>query len=150
MTAGHSMVESPAAAVGYRRLTPFGWRRGFAVTLAGLVVSFFAFGFFNPYWRTADQDMLLVYDAFLQNDGLPREVVYHPAHLIVTLIGGALRLLHELGFITTWSLSTLPPVADLAAFEHGWTVAVRVARVVCLLLVLGYIAAFCLDRKSVG
>ncbi|MGE0563627.1 MAG: hypothetical protein AB7O50_03855 [Pseudolabrys sp.] len=136
------MVESPPAPDGYRRLTPLGWRLGLAATLAGLVVSFFAFGFFNPYWRTADQDVLLVYDAFLQNDGLPRQVVLHPAHLIVTLISATLRGLHGLGLIATYSLSTLPPASDVAAFHHAWTVAVRVARLICLLLVLSYVTAF--------
>jgi hypothetical protein len=49
------------------RFTPLGWTRGLLAILAGLIVSFFLFGFFNPYWRVADQDILLVFDAFLQN-----------------------------------------------------------------------------------
>ena len=67
------------------RLTPLGWTRGLLVILAGLIVSFCLFRFFNPYWRVADQDILLIFDAFLQNDGLPRQFDFHPAHLIVAI-----------------------------------------------------------------
>jgi hypothetical protein len=41
------------------RFTPLGWTRGLLAILAGLIVSFFLFGFFNPYWQVADQDILL-------------------------------------------------------------------------------------------
>ena len=67
------------------RFTPLGWTQGLLAILAGLIASFFLFGFFSPYWRVADQDILLIFDAFLQNDGLPRQVDFHPVHLIADL-----------------------------------------------------------------
>src|SRR5512144_42292 len=124
------------------RFTPLGWTRGLLVILAGLVVSFFLFGFFNPYWRVADQDILLVFDAFLQNDGLPRQIDFHPAHLIVAMLSATYRSLHGLGLLETYSLSTMPLASDVAAFTRSWTIAVQIARLLCLLIVLAYVTAF--------
>lgn len=124
------------------RLTPMGWTQGLLVILAGLTVSFFLFGFFNPYWRVADQDILLIFDAFLQNDGLPRQIDFHPAHLIVALLSATYRALHGLGLLKTYSLSTMPLASDVAAFTRSWTVAVQIARLLCLLIVLAYVTAF--------
>src|SRR6185312_5558257 len=124
------------------RLTPLGWTKGLLTILAGLIVSFFLFGFFNPYWRVADQDILLVFDAFLQNDGLPRQIDFHPAHLIVAMLSATYRALHGIGLLQTYSLSTMPLASDVAAFTRSWTSAVQVARVLCLLIVLAYVTAF--------
>ena len=86
---------------------------------SSLSFCFFLFGFFNPYWRVADQDIiLLIFDAFLQNDGLPRQIDFHPAHLIVAMLSA------------TWPRSI------------SWTVAVQIARLLCLLIVLAYVTAF--------
>jgi hypothetical protein len=124
------------------RLTPLGWTWGLLAILAGLIVSFFLFGFFNPYWRVADQDILLVFDAFLQNDGLPRQIDFHPAHLIVAMLSATYRALHGLGFLETYSLSTMPLASDVAAFTRSWTSAVQIARLLSLLIVLAYVTAF--------
>src|SRR4029078_1676147 len=124
------------------RFTPLGWTRGLLAILAGLIVSFFLFGFFNPYWRVADQDLLLIFDAFLQNDGLPRQIDFHPAHLIVAVLSATYRALHGLGLLETYSLSTMPLASDVAAFTRSWTIAVQIARLLCLLIVLAYVTAF--------
>lgn len=124
------------------RLVPLNWAPQLLLILAGLTLSFFLFGFLSPYWRVADQDLLIVYDAFLQNDGQPREITFHPAHLIVTALGTAYRALHCLGLMNAFSLSTLPPASDVAAYEQAWTFAVRVARLLCLAIVLAYVTAF--------
>src|SRR4026209_155185 len=124
------------------RLTPLGWTKGLLAILAGLIVSFFLFGFFNPYWRVADQDLLLIFDAFLQNDGLPRQIDFHPAHLIVAMLSTSYRALHGLGLLETYSLSTMPLASDVSAFPRSWTVAVEIARLLCLLIVLAYVTAF--------
>ena len=124
------------------RFTPLGWTRGLLAILAGLIVSFFLFGFFNPYWRVADQDILLIFDAFLQNDGLPRQIDFHPAHLIVAMLSATYRALHGLGLLETYSLSTMPLASDVAAFTRSWTSAVQIARLLCLLIVLAYVTAF--------
>jgi hypothetical protein len=124
------------------RLTPLGWTQGLLVILAGLIVSFFLFGFFSPYWRVADQDILLIFDAFLQNDGLHRQIDFHPAHLIVAMLSATYRTLHSLGLLETYSLSTMPPASDVAAFTRSWTNAVQIARLLCLFIVLVYVTAF--------
>ena len=90
---------SSASVNGVYRLVPLSWSGEIVAILAGLIVSFFLFGYFSPYWRIADQDILLIYDALLQNEGLPREVVYHPAHLSVTALSGMFRLLHGVGIL---------------------------------------------------
>src|SRR5262245_8421248 len=124
------------------RFTPLGWTQGLLAILAGLIVSFFLFGFFSPYWRIADQDILLVFDAFRQNDGLPRQIDFHPAHLIVAMLSATYRVLHSLGLLETYSLSTMPSASDVTAFTRSWTHAVQIARVICLLIVLAYVTAF--------
>jgi hypothetical protein len=124
------------------RFTPLGWTQGLLVILAGLIVSFFLFGFFNTYWRVADQDILLIFDAFRQNDGLPRQIDFHPAHLIVAMLSATYRALHGLGLLETYSLSTMPSASDVPAFTRSWTHAVQIARVICLLIVLAYATAF--------
>ena len=124
------------------RFTPLGWTQGLLAILAGLIASFFLFGFFNPYWRVADQDILLIFDAFLQNDGLPRQIDFHPAHLIVAMLSATYRALHSLGLLETYSLSTMPLASDVAAFTRSWTSAVQIARLLCLLIVLAYVTAF--------
>lgn len=124
------------------RLVLLDWTPQILLILGGLTLSFFLFGFFTPYWRVADQDLLMVYDAFLQNDGQPREIALHPAHLIVMALSTAFRALHNLGLMNAFSLSTLPPASDVAAYEQAWSFAVRVSRLICLAIVLAYVTAF--------
>ncbi len=132
-------------------LTPFGWTGGLLVTLGGLIVSFFLSGFWMPYWRIADQDIILLYDAFLQNSGLTREIAISPAHLSVTLLGWTLRALHSFGLAVSYSIATVPPASDPVAFTHGWTVNVRVVRLFSLATVLAYVTAFAfLLRRFIG
>jgi hypothetical protein len=133
---------SPASTNNLYRLVPLNWTPEVIGILGGLIVSFFLFGFFNPYWRTTDQDILMIYDAFLQNDGLPRQIALHPAHLIVTALSTTYRALHGLGLLKTYSLSTLPPASDADAFNQAWTNVVHVARLLCLFFVLSYVTAF--------
>jgi hypothetical protein len=132
--------RSSAGAI--HRLVPLNWTPEILAILAGLIVSFFLFGFFSPYWRVADQDILLIYDAFLQNDGLPRQVTLHPAHLIVTALSATFRALNSVGLLTTYSLSTLPSAGDADAYNQAWTDAVRIARLMSLLIVLIHVTAF--------
>jgi len=132
----------PKSADALPRLVPLTWPQEFAVILGGLAVSFFLFGFFNPYWRVTDQDILIIYDAFLQNDGLPRQITFHPAHLIVTALSTIYRALHDLGLLNSYSLSTLPPASDANAFNQAWTDVVRIARLLSLSIVMAYVTAF--------
>jgi hypothetical protein len=108
----------------------------------GLIVSFFLFGFWNPYWRIADQDILLIYDAFLQNSSLPREVVVTPAHLSVIILSRTYRLLHSIGLLSPYSVSTIPSVSDVGAFNRAWTNVVQIGRLLSLAITLAYVSAF--------
>ena len=133
------------------KLTPFGWAGSLLLILGGLIASFFAFGFWYPFWRIADQDILLVYDALLQNASLPREIVLHPAHLTVLSLSRTYRLLHDLGLLDSYSLSTLPKASDAAAYDQAWTGLVQVARLTSLATTLAYVAAVgFLLRRLIG
>src|SRR4029078_13129442 len=105
-----------------------GETNGLPALPAGLIVSFFLFGFFNPYWRVADQDLPLIFDAFLQKDGLPPQIDFYPAPLIRAVLSATSRARHRLGLLETYSLSTMPLASDAAAFTRSWTVAVQIAR----------------------
>lgn len=119
--------------------------------VAGLALSFFLVGFFYPYWRIADQDMQMVYEAFLVNDGIQRELPVHPSYLTVTMLAGIYRFLHSIGLLATDSLSTLPPGADRAAFDAAWTASVRVARLLSVTTGIVYVLAFAfLLRRLIG
>ncbi len=142
MNSSNGIGQTSAPANVLPRLVPLSWTAEIIAILGGLVASFFLFGFFNPYWRTADQDILMIYDAFLQNDGLPRQVTLHPAHLIVVTLSTTYRWLHGLGLLNTYSLSTLPSANDAAAYNQAWAHAVRIARLVSLTIVLAYVTAF--------
>jgi hypothetical protein len=151
MGAGEVCTGSSPPINNLDRWTPFGRTWSLPVILGGLIASFFLVGFWYPYWRIADQDILLVYDALLQNASLPREIVVHPAHLTVLILSRTFRLLHELGLLTTYSLPTLPPANDVDAFNRTWTSLVQIARLTSLVIVLAYVIAFgFLLRRLVG
>ena len=62
-------IDAPKDA--FDRLTFLGWRWGLAAIVAGLAVSFFLFGYALIYWRNADMDFMVIYNAFILNDGKP-------------------------------------------------------------------------------
>ncbi len=55
----------------FDRLTFLGWRWGLTVIVAGLAASFFLFGYALIYWRNADMDFMVIYNALVLNDGKP-------------------------------------------------------------------------------
>ncbi|MCX7313914.1 MAG: hypothetical protein NTV56_19915 [Alphaproteobacteria bacterium] len=93
----------------------------------------------------------MVYEAFLVNDGIPRELPVHPAYLTVAMMAKIYRFLHAAGLLTTDSLSTLPPGADRAAFDAAWTAAVRIARLLSFTTAIAYVLCFAfLMRRLIG
>jgi hypothetical protein len=120
----------------------FGWTGTVVACLAAIAVSFFLAGYFNPYWRRADMDYMMVYQAFLLNDGRPQSYFDHPAYLKIMLLDLWFRLFHGLGALDVIALSDIPPASDAAGFERAWTAAVRSARLLSLALALSFIAAF--------
>jgi hypothetical protein len=124
------------------RLSLTGWRGGLAALVAGLVLSFLLFGYFVIFWRNADMDFMVIYNAFLLNDGKPQHYFDHPAYLTILALSSWFRLLHTIGLLDAWSLSAMPPAADAAAFEAAMTHAVRAGRVLSLLIATGCVLVF--------
>ena len=126
----------------FARLTPFGWNGGMAVILIGLALSFFLAGYFVIYWRNADMDFMIVYNALVMNDGKPQVFFDHTAYLTILSVKYWFRLLHELGLLNAWSLSSMPPATDVAAFDAAMTHAVRAGRVLVFLIASGSVLIF--------
>ena len=124
------------------RLTWFGWSGGLAAILAGLVVSFILFGYAVVYFRNADMDFMLIYNALVLNDGKPQAFFDHPAYLTILSLKSWFRLLHAAGLLDAWTLSAMPPASDTAAFNAAMTHAVRAGRVLALLIALGCVVIF--------
>jgi hypothetical protein len=128
----------------------FGWRGSIVAILAALAVSFFLFGYWWPYWRSADMDFMLVYQAFLLNFGLPQDFFDHPGYLNILLLDGWFNLLHRIGILGVISLSDIPPASNTAAFNAIWTDAVRAGRVLSLIIAGTFIVLFAeLFRKLI-
>lgn len=126
-TAGHGRTDA------FARLTPFGWRGGLAVIFAGLVLSFFLAGYFVIYWRNADMDFMVVYNALAMNDGKPQAFFDHPAYFTILSVKLWFQLMHGLGLLDAWTLSAIPSATDVPAFDAAMTSAVRAGRIVALL-----------------
>ena len=92
----------------FARLTVLGWAWGLAAIVAGLAASFFLFGYALVYWRNADMDFMVVYNALVLNDGKPQSFFDHPAYLTILSVKYWFQLLHGIGLLDAWSLSTLP------------------------------------------
>ncbi len=125
-------------------LLPFGFAGTLFACLAAIVVSFFVAGYFNPYWRRADMDYMMVYQAFLLNDGRPQSYFDHPGYLKVILLDLWFRFFHWLGALDVIALSDIPPASDAAGFDRAWTQAVRTGRLLSLTLMLAFVTTFAL------
>jgi hypothetical protein len=135
-------LQIPVTAQPFQRLVPLGWRGELLVICAGMLLSFLVAGFCYPYWRIADMDFWVVYNAFLLNVPLPQEYFDHPGYLTILLLSYWLRALHALGVVHVVSLSAVPPVADASAFAQAWTAATRAGRVLSLAYAMGFVLAF--------
>ena len=139
---GLAQLRQAADVNGFHRLCSFDPIAGLSAIVIGLIASFFLFGFWYPYWRVADMDLMMVYKAWLLNDGLPQEHIHHPGYLTIVLLGIWFRLLQAVGALDAYSLQALPGAANIPAYEHAWTVAVRSARVESLLIALAFVTTF--------
>jgi hypothetical protein len=126
----------------FDRLVRFNWPGQFVVIFAGMIVSFLIAGFWYPFWRVADMDFFVVYNALLFNDHLPQEYFDHPGYLPILLLSYWLRALHGIGLIPIDSLSGVPPVSNFTAFGAVWMQLTQAGRVLSLLLAMGIVAAF--------
>lgn len=131
------------------RLTMFGWAGGLAAILAGIVLSFFLFGYFAIYWRNADMDFMVVYNALVLNEGLPKEFFDHPSFFTILSVKFAFQVLHGLGLLDAYRLSAIPSAADPDAFGAAMTAAVRAGRLVALITACTSVVVFAmLSRRA--
>jgi hypothetical protein len=140
--------ETNRPAHGLDRLFFFGWTGTMLLLVAGMAAAFFVFGFWWPYWRTGDMDLWVVANAFFLNSGLPQQTFDHPSYLSFLALAEWFRLLHAVGLLDVYNLSGLPDLsglpapADVVAFDHAYTAAVRAGRVLSLGLAIGFVVGF--------
>lgn len=146
MNALHSSApqDAPpvAAADAFDRLNFLGWRGGLTAIVAGLALSFFLFGYALVYWRNADMDFMVVYNALALNDGKPQRFFDHTAYIVILSVQYWFRLLHGLGLLDAWTLSAIPPASNAAGFDAAMTSAIRAGRLLALLTATGCVLIF--------
>ena len=133
----------------FDRLTFLGWRWGLVAIIAGLALSFFLLGYAVIYWRNADMDFMVVYNALAMNDGKPQHFFDHTAYLTILTVKYWLQLLHSLGLLDTWSLSSMPSASDAAAFDAAMTHAVRAGRILAFLIAAGSVLIFATLMRAI-
>src|SRR6202163_886769 len=126
----------------FDRLTFLGWRMGLAAIVAGLAASFFLFGYALIYWRNADMDLMVIYNALVLNDGKPQLFFDHTAYITILSLKLWFQLLHALGLLDAYSLSSIPPPSSAPAFDAAMTSAVRAGRVLAWLIATGCVLIF--------
>jgi hypothetical protein len=146
-------VSAPASTAppvdNFDRLTFLGWRWGLTAIIAGLAVSFFLFGYAVIYWRNADMDFMVIHSALALNDGKPQYFFDHTAYLTILSTKLWFQLLHGLGLLDAWSLSSIPPASNVAAFDAAMTQAVRAGRVLVFLIAAGCVLIFAALMRAV-
>ena len=126
----------------FDRLTILGWRWGLTAIVAGLATSFFLFGYALIYWRNADMDFMVIYNALALNDGKPQLFFDHTAYITILSAKLWFQLLHALGLLDAWSLSAIPSASNAAAFDAAMTSAVRAGRLLAWLIATGCVLIF--------
>jgi hypothetical protein len=131
------------------RLTPFGWNGGLILILALLAASFFLAGYFVIYWRNADMDFMIVYNALALNDGKRQIFFDHPSYFTILSVKAWFQVLHALGLMSAWKLSSIPSALNVPAFDAAMTEAVRAGRVVAWLTATLLVAIFAILARRV-
>src|ERR1700674_3677562 len=94
------------------RLTFLGWRCGLTAIVAGMAPSFVLFGYALVYWRNADMDLMVIYNALVLNDGKPQHFFDHTGYITILSVKVWFEMLHGLGLLNAYSLSTMSPASD--------------------------------------
>src|ERR1700736_6519857 len=131
-----------AAKDAFDRLTFLGWRWGLAAITAGLAASFFLFGYALIYWRNADMDLMVIYNALVLNDGKPQLFFDHTAYITILSVKLWFQLLHGLGLLDAYSLPNIPSASNAPAFDAAMTSAVRAGRLFAWLTATGCVLIF--------
>ena len=113
-----------------------------AAIVAGLTASFFLYGYALVYWRNADMDLMVIYNALVLNDGKPQLFFDHTGYITILSVKLWFEMLHGLGLLNSYSLSTMPPASDPHAFDAAMTSAVRAARLIAWLVSTGCVLVF--------
>src|SRR3979490_2568929 len=141
-TAATAEPHTDAANDAFDRLTLLGWRWGLAAIVAGTAASFLLFGYALIYWRNSDMDFMVIYNALVLNDGKPQLFFDHTAYITILSLKLWFQLLHALGLLDGYSLSSIPPGSDTAAFDAAMTSAARAGRVLAWLIATGCVLIF--------
>ena len=123
-------------------LTFLGWRWGVLAVVLGLAASFFLFGYALVYWRNADMDFMVIYNALVLNDGKPQHFFDHTGYLTIVAVKAWFEMLHGLGLLGPYSLSNMPPASNPEAFAAAMTSAVRAGRILAWLIATGAVLIF--------
>ena len=131
------------------RLTPLGRNGTLALILGGLALSFWLAGYFVIYWRNADMDFMIVYNALALNDGKPQAFFDHPSFFTILTVKWWFQLMHALGLQDAWKLSAIPSAMNVPAFDAAMTEAIRAGRVVAWLTGTVLVAIFAVLMRYV-
>src|ERR1700742_2054682 len=123
-------------------LTFLGWRAGLVAIVVSLAASFFLCGYALVYWRNADMDLMVIYNALVLNDGKPQQFFDHTGYLTILSVKAWFEMLHGLGLLDSYSLSNMPPASNAGVFDNAMTSAVRAGRLVAWLTATGCVLAF--------
>src|SRR5580692_4579453 len=134
--------RTAAAKDAFDRLTFLGWRWGLTAIVAGLAASFFLYGYALVYWRNADMDFMVIYNALVLNDGKPQLFFDHTGYITILSVKIWFQLLHRLGLLDAYALSAIPPASDAGAFDAAMTSAVRAGRILAWLIATGCVLVF--------
>ena len=115
-------------------LTFLGWRLGLTAIVASLAVSFFLYGYALVYWRNADMDLMVIYNALALNDGKPQQFFDHTGYLTILSVKVWLEMLHAFGLLDSYSLSSMPQASSPEAFDAAMTSVVRAGRLLAWLI----------------
>ena len=126
----------------FARLTFLGWWGGLAAIVAGLALSFALFGYTIVYWRNADMDFMVIYNALVMNDGKPQAFFDHTAYLTILTVKSWFALLHGLGLLDAWTLQAIPPATDATGFDAAMTQAVHAGRVLVFIIAIACVLIF--------
>src|ERR1700681_4243862 len=86
----------------FDRLTFLGWRWGLAAIVAGMAASFILFGYALIYWRNADMDLMVIYNALVLNDGKPQLFFDHTGYITILSVKVWFKLLHAFGLLDSY------------------------------------------------
>jgi len=110
--------------------------------VAGMAVSFLLYGYALVYWRNADMDFMVIYNALALNDGKPQHFFDHTGYITILSVKVWFTILHGLGLLNSYSLSTMPAPSDSQAFDTAMTGAVRAGRILAWMIATGCVMVF--------